>query len=102
MKFISGEKKLPSRYEMLEDQMVEAQTQWNKGYPKAKTHDIARDQKAYQKQLSELADIKNLPDVFYAMYFDVSSGLHEQPTQFRKFRYTIIDDHTFVKERAEN
>lgn len=87
---------------MLEDQMVETQMQRNKGYSIAKTHDIARDQKEYQKQLSELADIKNLPEVFYAMFFDVSSGLHEHPTQFRKFRYTIIDDHTFIKEKAEN
>lgn len=87
---------------MREDQMVEAQILWNKGYPKAKTHDIARDQMEYQKQLSELADIKNLPDVFYAMYFDVSSGLRDHPTQFRKFRYTILDDHTFIKQKAEN
>lgn len=87
---------------MLEDQMAEAQKQWNKGYPKAKTHDIARDQKEYQKQLSELAGIKNLPEVFYEMYFDVSKGLYDQPTQFRKFRYTIIDDHTFIKQKAEN
>lgn len=83
---------------MLEDQMIEAQKQWNKGYPKAKTHDIARDQKEYQQQLSELADIKNLPDVFYAMYYDVSSGLKDHPTQFRKYRYTIIDEHTFIKK----
>lgn len=102
MKFISGKKTLPSRSEMLEEQMVEAQKQWNKGYPKAKTHDIARDQKAYQQQLSELADIKNLPDVFYAMYYDAVTGLNDQPTQFRKFRYTIIDDNTFVKVRDEN
>lgn len=86
---------------MLEDQIVETQKQWNKGYPKAKTHDIARDQKEYQNQLSELADIKNLPEVFYAMFYDVSTGLHEHPTQFRKFRYTIIDDHTFIKEKAD-
>lgn len=87
---------------MLEDQMNEARKQWNKGYPKAKTHDIARDQKEYQRQLSELAGIKNLPEVFYDMYFDVSKGLNDQPTQFRKFRYTIIDDHTFIKQKAEN
>lgn len=87
---------------MREDQLLEAQQQWNKGYPKSKTHDIARDQKAYQQQLSDLADIKNLPDVFFAMYFDVSNGLHNQPTQFRKFKYTIIDDKTFVKKRYEN
>lgn len=87
---------------MLENQQDEAIQQWNKGYPKAKTHDIARDQKVYQQQLSELAGIKNLPDVFYSMYFDVADGLINNPTQFRKYRYIIIDDKTFTKKRLEN
>lgn len=87
---------------MLENQKIETIQQWNKGYPKSKTHDIARDQKEYQKQLSELAGIKNLPDVFYDLYFDVSDGLQNNPTQFRKFNYIIIDDKTFIKKRFES
>lgn len=102
IKFISGEKKLPTRLDMLEDQEDESIRQWNKGYPKWKTHDIARDQKVYQQELSELAGIKNLPDVFYAMYFDVADGLINSPTQFRKFRYIIVDDKTFIKKKYEN
>lgn len=86
---------------MLADEIAEAHRLWNKGYPKAKTHDVAVDQKVYQKQLSDLADIKNLPDVFYDMFFDIVEGLTDYPTQFRKYRYTIIDDHTYVKERVE-
>lgn len=99
---MSGERKLPSKNEMREDQMAEAERLWKKGYPRERTHDVARDQKVYQKQLSDLAGIKNLPDVFYDMYFDIYTGLTENPSGFRKYRYTIIDDHTFVKERAEN
>lgn len=87
---------------MLANQQVEAYQQWNKGYPKAKTHDIARDQEKYQKELSELAGIKNLPDVFYTMFFDVYDGLINNPTQFRKYRYTIIDDENYIKKKLEN
>lgn len=87
---------------MLADQLAEAEKLWKKGYPIEKTHDIARDQKAYQKQLSDLADIKNIPDVFYDMFFEIFTGLVENPMGFRKFRYIIIDDHTFTKEKLED
>lgn len=87
---------------MLENQRNESIRQWNKGYPKWKTHDITRDQKQYQKELSQLAGIKNIPDVFDAMFFDVDESFMNHPTQFRKSRYFINDDKTFAKKRYEN
>lgn len=87
---------------MYADQLAEAQRLWDKGYPKAKTHDVAVDQKEYQKQLSELADTKDLPHVFYDMFFDIIDGLTNNPTGFRKYKYTIIDDNTYVKEKVED
>lgn len=87
---------------MLADQMAEAKKLWDKGYPIEKTHNVAADQKIYQKQLSDLAGIKNLPDVFYDMFYDIIKGLIENPMGFRKYKYTIVDDKTFVKVRVED
>lgn len=102
MKFISGDKKLPSKPEMLKEFRADTQIHWNKGYPKHKTHYLGQEQREYFNQLSELAEIKNLPLVFSAMHYDASSGLRDSPTQFRKYNYTIIDEKTFKKEKYED
>lgn len=102
MKFISGDKRLPSKSEMLKDSRADTQIHWNKGYPKRKTHYLGQEQREYFNQLSELAEIKNLPLVFTAMHYDASSGLRDNPTQFRKYKYTIIDEKTFKKEKYED
>lgn len=87
---------------MYADQLADAQRLWNKGYPKAKTHDVAVDQKEYQTQLAQLAGVKDIPHVFYDMFFDIVDGLINNPIGFRKYKYTIIDDNTYVKEKVED
>lgn len=81
---------------------VDTQIHWNKGFPKHKTHYLGAEQREYFNQLSDMAEIKNLPLVYSAMHYDASNGLRDQPTQFRKYRYTIIDDKTFTKEKYED
>lgn len=102
LKFLSGEKKLASKYELMKESRVDTQVQWNKGYPKHKTHYLGVEQREYFNQLADIADIKNLPLVYSAMHFDASTGLRDQPTQFRKYKYTIIDDKTYAKEQYED
>lgn len=87
---------------MLKDLHVESEAHWNKGYPKHKTHFLVFEQRDYQKQLAEMAEIENLPDVFYAIDLDACTGLRDQPTEFRKFKYTIIDDSFYTKEKCED
>lgn len=102
MKFLSGEKKLPSKSEMLSDMHEKLQIHWNKGYRKHYTHYLGPEQKDYFKQLSETADIDNIPDVIAAMHFDSRATLVREPAEFRKYKYIIIDDKTFIKEKYEN
>lgn len=102
MKFISGEKKLPSKDEMLEDMYINMDNHYSKGYKKHKTHYLGPEQKEYYNQLAETADIENIPNVMSVMHRDSSLGLLNSPSQFRKYKYTIIDDNSFSKVQCEN
>lgn len=86
---------------MLRDWSAETQSVWNKGYSKAKTHYLIPIELEYQKQLSDLAGIKNLPHLFYSIPIDVCETSHVMLTEYRKFKYTIIDDKSFTKEKYE-
>lgn len=101
MKFIAGDKELPSKSEMLADMQKQTQTHWNKGYRKHYSHFLGPEQKEYFKQLSETAEVENIPDVFADMHFDSRATMMRAPAEFRKYNYIIIDDKTFRKEKAE-
>lgn len=93
---------MPSKDEMIRDQRIESQIIWNKGYRKSEAHFVYPVQRRYVNQLSELADIQNLPEVFDRIGDDTLVGLHSRPTEFRKYKYTIIDDKTFTKAKYED
>lgn len=102
MKFLSGEKKLPPKSEMLSDMHEQLRIHWNKGYRKHYTHYLGPEQKEYYKQLSETAEIENIPDVLAAMHFDSRASMARAPAEFRKYKYIIVDDKTFIKEKYED
>lgn len=87
---------------MLRDQQNAAEALWNKGYPKRKTHSIVSIQREYFNQLSELADIENVPTILDAVAAEAIIDLRDQPTEFRKYKFTIIDDKTFTKVKYED
>lgn len=99
LKFISGAKTLPSKEAMLTDMRANTQIQWNKGYKKHQTHYLGAEQKEYYRQLAETAEIENLPDVVAAIHFDSRQTMAKDPLNYRKYRYHIVDDKTFTKER---
>lgn len=98
MKFISGEKKLPSKYDMLNDMWTQTENHWNKGYRVHYSHYLGPEQKDYYKQLSETAGIENIPDVIGTIHWDSHDEAIRNPTGYRNFKYTILDDKTFYKE----
>lgn len=81
---------------------IQTQIHWNKGYPKRNSHLLGPEQADYFKQLAETADIENIPSVLTAMHYDSRQSMAKDPTDFRKFKYIMIDDKTFRKERIEN
>lgn len=101
LKFLTGAKKLPSKVDMLQDMRAKTQIHWNKGYPKRNTHILGPEQKEYYDDLAETGGVANVQPVLSAMHYDSRTSLVSIPTEYRKYKYTIIDDKTFKKEKVE-
>lgn len=86
---------------MLTDMQIQLQKHWGKGYGKRYTHYLGAEQKDYFNELAETADIEPIPEVMADMHYDSRETMKKGPSQFRKFKYIIIDDKTFTKEREE-
>lgn len=99
LKFLSGAKALPSKETMLMDMRANTQIHWNKGYKKHQTHYMGPEQSDYYRQLAEAADIENVPNVYSAIHFNSRQTMVTDPLNYRKYRYHIVDDKTFTKER---
>lgn len=88
---------------MVNDTNVLNQAFWDLGFAKSKTHIVFSNRIVhgnYIKQLTELADIEGIPMVIENILFEeILFGLTEHPTEFRKFKYTIVDNNTYIKER---
>lgn len=55
----------------------------------------------YCKVLAEEADIDNVSYVLLAIKNDSDRTHIEEQFEFRKYRYIIIDDKTFIKEKCD-
>lgn len=99
MKFLNGDKKLPTKLEMLRILRFDTQSHWRRGFSKCKTHFIVPVQSDYQNQLAEIGDIEKIPDVYLNIAFDALLTMQQQPNELRKFKYSIVDNDTFIKAK---
>lgn len=102
MKFISGEKKLPSKYDMLNDMWTQTENHWNKGYRVHYSHYLGAEQKEYYKQLADTANIENIPEVIGNIHWDSHFDALNNPTGYRNYKYIILDDVNFIKTFDNN
>lgn len=101
MKLITGAKVLPSKWEMLTDMQTKYQKLWIKGARKRYVHNLGSEQKQYYHELANTADIDGIPDVLADIHVDSDEILESAPFEFRKYKYTVIDDKTFIREKYE-
>lgn len=97
VKFLSGEKELPSKEEMLRDTKEEMELRWTKGYLKRQAHMMGPEQNKYYESLATIADIEPIRTVMTLIHNESSKRFSDDLYNFRKERYRIIDDETFVK-----
>lgn len=127
MKFLTKEKELPSRKEMLQDTDEEMEKRWAKGYKKRQAHMMGPvqvsyftvfihlhcvkvndrfvvfskfKQNEYYEDLSKTAGIENLKPVITKLHNDSSLRFLDDLVNFRKDVYRIIDDETFIKVKG--
>lgn len=86
---------------MLSDMHAQTQIHWDKGYPKHKTHVLGAEQMDYCKQLSETAEIENVPDVLLSIYSAQLQQITNNPFQIRNYKFKVIDENTFEKIRND-
>lgn len=73
---------------------------WNKGLPKRRTHRL-KSADEYFKQLADTGDIQGMLEVFLNVDIENYNTSLREPTEYRKYKYTLIDDKTFIKEKYE-
>lgn len=95
MEFISGAKKLPSKFDMLNDVWTKSKQFWDAPY-------LIRLERMreYFRNLSVTANIENIPEVMMKIEIDASNELQTNPPEYRNFKYTVLDDHNFKKEKV--
>lgn len=87
---------------MLQDQQFEGEKLWNRGYPKSQTHSVSPIQQEYFDQLSDSADIDHVPNILVTLALDATKRRSENPMGFRDFKFTIIDNKTYIREKYRN
>lgn len=102
VKWLSGDMKLPSKQEMLEDLRMNTEEHWARGYSKWKTHYLIYFEENYLKQITKLCDITPIPDVLYKIALDSFDLFLNQPTTFRRFKYSVVDNNNFTRTKIND
>lgn len=91
MKFITGEKQLPTIGKMTEDKDYHAIVRILEGYPEEKPHLLAAGQINYYKDLANTAEIEGIPEIITDVFKDANLN-NKLSHDFRNYRYIISDD----------
>lgn len=96
LKFITKQKELPTFEVMMKDYESEMETRRKRGEPKKKAHVMGPDvQEVYYADLAATAEIDPLKPVIARMHKFTNLNRERDFINFRKNKYTIIDDETF-------
>lgn len=97
LKFISKQKSLPSKEEMMKDFHDEINERTAKGLKKHQFHMMGSEQNKYYADLAKIADIEPLKPVITKLHNWSSMRFLDDLTNFRKDVFRILDDETFIK-----
>lgn len=97
LKFMTGQKKLPSKCEMMEVFEEEMSERWQRGLRKHQAHMMGPDQHRYYQDIAAIAEIEPLKPVVTKLHNWSSLRFLDDLTNFRKDVFRILDDETFIK-----
>lgn len=96
LEFITGRKKLPNKDQMLAEYESDLKARWARGLPARKAHSMGIDfETEYYDDLAATAGIKPIKPVIMKMHKFTNVNRDRGFTNFRRLKYTIIDDETF-------
>lgn len=98
MQYFNGDAILPAQEEMLADSDNELKKRIALGLPKKKGHSlVGAFHRQYFSELSTIAKIENVREIFVKIYEDSSKRRTEHPESYRNDNYRIIDDAHFER-----
>ncbi|XP_037946848.1 senecionine N-oxygenase isoform X2 [Teleopsis dalmanni] len=97
LKYMTGEKLLPTVTDMLVDMEKEMQSRWKKGYKKRQAHLLGYQQMEYFTDLAETAEVTNIKEVMAKLHNESSERFLDDLLHFREDKFKLIDDFTFIK-----
>lgn len=97
LKFLTKQKELPTREEMMQDYRDDKNERTSKGLKKHQFHMMGPEQNNYYADLARTADIEPLKSVITKLHNWSSKRFLDDLTNFRKDVFRILDDETFIK-----
>lgn len=97
LRFWHGERKFPSKEEMLREEQAELKKRIDKGLQKRHFHMLGPEQRNYFDDLANTAGISSLPPVLTLLHNESSMRFLDDLVHYREDRYRIVDDHKFVQ-----
>lgn len=94
--FMTGRKQLPPKEELMRDFEDDMESRWARGLPRKKGHVMADMQDKYYVDLASTAGIKPIQPVMAKMHKMTNINRDRDFLNFRRKKFTIIDDETFV------
>lgn len=96
LKFMTGEKLLPSREIMVADTEKDMNERWQRGLSRRKAHSFGNGyQNEYYRDLAVTADIQPIKQYVTKMYSENQRNRQKDIKTFRNYKFTIINDETF-------
>lgn len=94
--FMTGQKKLPSKDEMMKEFEKDMEQRWKRGLPKKKAHLMGPDiQDRYYADLAATAGVEPIKPVIPQMHKFINLSRNKDFINFRKKKFYIIDEVTF-------
>uniref|UniRef100_A0A2M4A8U0 Flavin-containing monooxygenase n=1 Tax=Anopheles triannulatus TaxID=58253 RepID=A0A2M4A8U0_9DIPT len=97
IKFFSGAKALPTVEEMAADTAADMEERWKRGLKRRQAHMMGPIEDNYYDDLAKTADIEPIKPVIHKLHKLSAFRFSEDLVNFRKDKFRIVDDETFVK-----
>lgn len=99
LKFMSGEKKLPSKENMMSETKQDEDDRKSQDFPKKKSHFLGLKSHAnYYKDLAATAEIEAIKPVIPKIFDKTVANLFENFNTYRFYNFTIVDDESFEEK----
>ncbi len=100
--YLSGEKTLPSKDEMMADMQNHINDHLERHHTNRSSQFFELEHRDYFLELRDLTKIEIAPEVISTIYLDNDAMRKGDPTTFRKYRYIVIDDVRYIKKKYED